>query len=51
MENLKAVTEKAGGRDQFWFTTFDKINEDSVLSMPIWAVAGREERHPLVWFD
>lgn len=51
MENLKAVAEKAGGRDQFWFTTFDKINEDSVLSVPIWAVAGREERHPLVWAD
>ena len=51
MENLKVVTEKAGGRDQFWFTTFDKINGDSALSRPIWAVAGREERHPLIWFD
>lgn len=43
LANLKAITEKIGGKSRFWFTTFDRITPETVLTAPIWHVAGRTE--------
>lgn len=42
MVHLKEVTEKAGGRNRFWFTTFDKISADTIFFAPIWQIAQRD---------
>lgn len=47
MENLKQVTEEAGGKSRFWFTTFQAIREADVLTFPLWAVATRADLHSL----
>jgi hypothetical protein len=38
--HMKAVTEAAGGGALFWFTTYDRLTEQSALFTPIWSVAG-----------
>jgi hypothetical protein len=43
LTNLKAITEKIGGKSRFWFTTFDRISSEAVLTAQIWHVAGRTE--------
>lgn len=48
MRNLKDVTEEAGGKSRFWFTTFDAIREADVLTSPVWAIASRDERLSLL---
>jgi hypothetical protein len=42
LENLKRITEQAGGRGRFWFTTFDALTSETVLTEPIWFKAGKE---------
>jgi hypothetical protein len=49
LENLKAITERAGGRARFWFTTFEHVNPATILTEPIWQVASREGPHTLTW--
>lgn len=48
LANLKAITEKVGGRSRFWFTTFDRLTPDTALTKPIWNVAGRSERSSIL---
>lgn len=48
LANLKAITEKIGGRSRFWFTTFARLTADTVLTAPIWDVAGRTERSSIL---
>jgi hypothetical protein len=43
LENLKAKAEEAGGNGRFYFTTFDEISEKTVLTKPIWQLAGSGE--------
>jgi hypothetical protein len=45
--NLKAITERAGGRARFWFTTFEQITPATIFTEPIWSVASRENRYTL----
>lgn len=45
--NLKAITERVGGKARFWFTTFDQIAPETVLTEPIWSVASREGLYTL----
>ena len=40
LATLKTITEGAGGRDRFWFTTFDRVTPETVLTAPIWHKAG-----------
>ena len=47
--NLKAITERAGGRSRFWFTTFELATAEQILTAPIWQVAGKEGPHTLTW--
>lgn len=42
LAHLKAVTEEAGGKGRFWFSTFDRIKHGDVLSDSLWNVAARE---------
>ena len=42
LENLKRITEQAGGRGRFWFTTFDQVTPKTVLTKPIWHKAGQD---------
>ncbi len=40
LENLVRVTEKVGGRQRFWFSTFDRLKSvENVLAAPIWTIA------------
>lgn len=48
MENLKEITERVGGKFRFWFTTFGQITTESILTAPIWQMAGRTETTPLL---
>ena len=48
LENLKQITEESGGQARFWFTTFDQLTPETILSASIWHVAGREGRHALL---
>jgi len=41
LRNLKATTERVGGKSRFWFTTFEHLTPEAILG-PVWAVAGRE---------
>jgi hypothetical protein len=48
LENMRAQTERAGGSDLFTFTTFDEICSETVLSRPIWQLAGTGEANSLI---
>lgn len=48
LANLKRITEAAGGKARFWFTTFELVAQGDVLTKPIWWVASRKERHALL---
>ena len=47
LENLKRKTEEAGGSGLFYFTTFDQVTQDSVLTASIWQLAGSTKRYAL----
>lgn len=47
LENLRRITEEAGGKAIFWFTTFEQLAVDPLLTTPIWSVAGLNEPLPL----
>ncbi len=47
LANLKRITEQAGGRGRFWFTTFDQVNPQTILTEPIWHKAGQDGRFRL----
>jgi hypothetical protein len=42
LAHLKGVTETAGAKALFWFTTFAQATSAQVLTEPIWQVAGQE---------
>lgn len=47
LATLKQVTEDAGGRDRFWFTTFDQVSPKTVLTGRVWQKAGSSGRFAL----
>ena len=47
LANLKHITEEMGGKARFWFTTFASLTAETVLTAPIWEVAGRSQPLPL----
>jgi hypothetical protein len=50
LAHLMAWTERAGGKARFWFTTLEDIQQQNILTDPIWRVAGRgEQRHCFLW--
>lgn len=48
MRNLLRVTRDVGGRNRWWFSTFDRIAPATVLG-PVWEAAGKPGLHSLVW--
>jgi hypothetical protein len=48
LQNLMRVTEKAGGDEKYWFTTFAQVTPEQVLTVPIWHVLGEEQLQPLI---
>jgi len=48
LANLLRITEAAGGRSRFWFTTFARVSAQTVLSEPIWRVAASPEPRRLM---
>jgi hypothetical protein len=48
LANLKKITEEAGGKSRFWFTTFEQLTSNTALNQPIWQIAGREGEYSLV---
>ena len=48
MNNLKAITERAGGKSRFWFASLEAMNAESVLLQPVWHVAQRLETQSLL---
>lgn len=51
LTHLKQVTEEAGGKARFWFTTFSQLTPETALSQPIWHIAGREGVYSLLWHE
>ena len=49
MRNLREIAERLGGNGMFMFTTFDQVTPETILTVPIWSVAGHAEPKPLVW--
>lgn len=48
LENLKRVTEEAGGKLRYWFSTLDQMCGKEMLTAPIWELATQNNRQPLV---
>lgn len=48
LENLKAVTEEAGGTVWFWFGVLSDLTPETVLTQPVWQVATREGKAALI---
>ena len=47
LANLKRTTEQAGGGARFWFTTLTRATSGTVLSAPIWQIAGLQEAYAI----
>jgi hypothetical protein len=46
----EAIEKVAGKRKtRFWLTTFDRLMPDTILTEPVWKIAGRDGLHRLVW--
>lgn len=41
LRNLKATTEKEGGKNMFWFTTFEEVKPERFVGR-VWKIAGQE---------
>jgi curved DNA-binding protein CbpA len=48
LANLKHTTEKAGGRQMFWFTTLEQVGTQGLLSAAVWEVAGERNKKVLI---
>lgn len=48
LQRMKDQAERAGGEKVWYFTTFEQITPETILTSPIWAVSGQEEQVSLV---
>jgi hypothetical protein len=48
MKSLQTTTLRAGGDSKYWFTTFDEITPETVLTQAIWEQIGSQEKLPLI---
>jgi hypothetical protein len=49
LASMLKATEQAGGRERFWFSAFERINNEDILCDPVWSLITRPERSSLVW--
>lgn len=49
-DNLREIASKVAGAQapRFWFSTFGQVVPETVLTAPIWAVAGKDGLHSLI---
>ena len=45
LRNMMETTVNAGGKQRFWFTTFDECNPTTILTEDIWRIATGEGLH------
>jgi hypothetical protein len=43
LTHLREVCEEAGGDHHFWFTTLERLSAATILTAPVWQVAGQGE--------
>jgi hypothetical protein len=48
LARIKAWCEAEGGRSLFWFSSLDRLNNDGIFTEPVWQVAGRDGRYPIL---
>jgi len=48
MLNMKEQAERHGGRNLFYFSTFDDLRAGTVLAKPVWLLAGHQEPRSIV---
>lgn len=48
LANLKTVTRQAGGDRKWWFTTFDQVTPETVLTAAIWQPLDGDTPFPLI---
>ena len=51
MENMLNQVEKATVKGEFYFTTYDRLDEKTILWAPIWFRVDRDEPLPLIFLD
>lgn len=48
MLNMKSQAERTGGKGLFYFVSFDDLSDASILTDPVWLLAGHKERRSLI---
>ncbi len=48
LKSLMRVTEKVGGDETYWFTTFERVAEETIFAGAIWKRLGSEMLVPLI---
>jgi hypothetical protein len=48
MLNMKAQAERHNGKNLFYFSTFDAIHAETVISGPVWMLAGHQELRSII---
>lgn len=48
IQNMKAQAERSGGKGLFYFSTFDEIWSQTILTEPIWMLAGHQEPRSII---
>ncbi len=48
LNNLKRITEEAGGRGRFWFTSITRLEGADILTDPLWSVATTTQLRSLI---
>ena len=48
LQHLLQTTEKSGGDEKYWFTTFPQVTPKNILTAPIWRMLGEDELKPLI---
>src|SRR6185436_16461797 len=48
LQHLMKTTEKSGGDEKYWFTTFAQVTPQLVLTAPLWRVLGEPGSQPLI---
>jgi hypothetical protein len=51
LNNMLRQSRKAETKGLFYFTTYDRLNPDTMLRAPIWRRADRDDLVPLVFVD
>lgn len=48
LDNLRKTTARVGGKDRYWFTTFEQITPLRILTQSIWQKTDNDTKHPFI---